>query len=135
MAVQFNADNLGSFLRPQYLLDAHQRKAPPEELRALEDRAIVDVLKMQEAAGMPVVTDGEFRRELFFSTVVAVAGRLRPLRLRAVPPRRGGPRTPLRHADAGRETDDARRAQVDVEFAFTRQHTTRPIKVTMPSPR
>ncbi len=43
-----------------------------KNLRALEDRAIIDVLSMQEEAGMPVVTDGEFRRELFFSTVVAV---------------------------------------------------------------
>ena len=45
MADQFNADNLGSFLRPHYLLDAHRREAPPEELRELEDRAIVDVLR------------------------------------------------------------------------------------------
>jgi 5-methyltetrahydropteroyltriglutamate--homocysteine methyltransferase len=133
MADRFNADNLGSFLRPQYLLDAHQRKASPEELRALEDRAIVDVLKMQEEVGMPIVTDGEFRRELFFSTVVAVANGYDPYGYERFHRDEEGNElhfgTPTPVAPLTRKA-----SQVDVEFAFTRQHTDRPIKVTMPSP-
>ncbi len=133
MADRFNADNLGSFLRPQYLLDAHARKASPEDLRELEDRAIIDVLKMQEEAGMPIVTDGEFRRELFFSTVVAVANGYDPY---------GYER--FHHDEQGNELHfgtptpvaklTRKASQVDVEYAFTRRHTDKPIKVTMPSP-
>ncbi|MCA1669614.1 MAG: methionine synthase [Thermomicrobia bacterium] len=133
MADQFNADNLGSFLRPQYLLDAHTRKAPPDELRALEDRAILDVLKMQEEAGIPIVTDGEFRRELFFSTVVAVANGYDPYGYERFHRDEEGHElhfgTPTPVAKLTRKA-----SQVDVEYAFTRRHTNRPIKVTMPSP-
>ncbi len=133
MADQFNADNLGSFLRPQYLLDAHQRKASPEELRELEDRAIIDVLKMQEEAGMPVVTDGEFRRELFFSTVVAVANGYDPYGYERF--HRDGEGNELHFGTPTPVAKLTRKAsQVDVEYAFTRQHTACPIKVTMPSP-
>jgi 5-methyltetrahydropteroyltriglutamate--homocysteine methyltransferase len=32
------------------------------ELKAIEDKAIIDVIKMQEAVGLRAVTDGEFRR-------------------------------------------------------------------------
>lgn len=133
MADQFNADNLGSFLRPQYLLDAHARGASPDKLHELEDRAIVDVLKMQEEAGMPVVTDGEFRRELFFSTVVAVANGYDPYGYERFHRDEEG-----HELHFGTPTPVAKlthkASQVDVEFAFTQQHTTRPIKVTMPSP-
>ena len=34
----------------------------PDELKAVEDREIEDVIKKQEAAGLQSVTDGEFRR-------------------------------------------------------------------------
>ena len=75
---RFSADNLGSFLRPAYLLEARAKHLPPDQLRAIEDRAITDVVRMQEAVGLPVVTDGEYRRKLFFSTVVATANGFDP---------------------------------------------------------
>jgi hypothetical protein len=50
----FRADHVGSFLRPKYLLDAREQKAggeiTPAELRVVEDRAIGEVVRMQEAA-------------------------------------------------------------------------------------
>jgi hypothetical protein len=65
----FRADHVGSFLRPKYLLDARERKArgeiTPQELRAVEDRAIAEVIKMQEDIGLQSITDGEFRRTYF----------------------------------------------------------------------
>src|SRR6476659_2919331 len=65
----FRADHVGSFLRPKYLLDARERKARGEisaaELRTVEDRAISEVVKMQEDAGLSSITDGEFRRTYF----------------------------------------------------------------------
>ena len=42
---------------------------PDDELRPLEDRAILEALALQEEVGLPVVTDGEYRRRFFFSTI------------------------------------------------------------------
>jgi 5-methyltetrahydropteroyltriglutamate--homocysteine methyltransferase len=65
----FRADHVGSFLRPPELLVARERFQKREigrtELRAVEDRAISDVVRMQEDAGLQGVTDGEFRRTYF----------------------------------------------------------------------
>ena len=65
----FRADHVGSFLRPKYLLEARERFARREidaaALREVEDRAIAEVVKMQEEAGMQSITDGEFRRTYF----------------------------------------------------------------------
>ena len=62
----FRADQVGSLLRPQYLKDARDRFARAEidqaALREVEDRAIRDVVALQESAGLQGVTDGEFRR-------------------------------------------------------------------------
>ncbi len=62
----FRAEHIGSLLRPRSLLEARRRHAAGEidagELRACEDAAIRDVVALQEAAGLRVVTDGEFRR-------------------------------------------------------------------------
>jgi 5-methyltetrahydropteroyltriglutamate--homocysteine methyltransferase len=66
MAPAFRADQVGSFLRPIELKDAHtahlQGRLPLDELRQLEDRAILDVLALQKQVGIDVVSDGEFRR-------------------------------------------------------------------------
>jgi 5-methyltetrahydropteroyltriglutamate--homocysteine methyltransferase len=62
----FHADQVGSLIRPSHLLAARaecaEGKITPAQLHAIEDDAIRDAVKMQEACGMPVVTDGEFRR-------------------------------------------------------------------------
>ena len=62
----FRADHVGSLLRPPDLLQARDDHAAgridDEGLRAIEDEAIRDVVRMQRDAGMRTVTDGEFRR-------------------------------------------------------------------------
>src|SRR5439155_22636343 len=62
----FRADHVGSLLRPQRLLKARgdfaAGRVSAEELRAVEDEAIRDVVKMQEDVGLQSATDGEFRR-------------------------------------------------------------------------
>jgi methionine synthase II (cobalamin-independent) len=133
MASRFNADNLGSFLRPPYLLEARRQRLPADELRGLEDRAITEVVRMQEEAGLPIVTDGEYRRQLFFSTVVAAAegfdpeGFERSHRDEQGKVLRFGVPTPIARLKR-------RASLVDLEYTFTRSLTRRPIKVTMPSP-
>jgi methionine synthase II (cobalamin-independent) len=62
----FRADHVGSLLRPQHLLDARAAAAEgrigPDDLRAVEDDAIRDVVRLQEDIGLQSATDGEFRR-------------------------------------------------------------------------
>ncbi len=62
-------DHVGSFLRPEYLLAARAQKAKgqisAEQLRAVEDRAITEIVKFQEDVGLKSVTDGEYRRTYF----------------------------------------------------------------------
>jgi len=59
-------DHVGSLLRPEALKDAFRRFALQEissdDLRAAQDAAIRKVVARQEAVGLPVVTDGEYRR-------------------------------------------------------------------------
>jgi len=62
----FRADHVGSLLRPAALLrargEAAEGKISAEELRAVEDDAIRDVVRMQRDVGLRSATDGEFRR-------------------------------------------------------------------------
>ncbi|MGH8695800.1 MAG: 5-methyltetrahydropteroyltriglutamate--homocysteine S-methyltransferase, partial [Burkholderiales bacterium] len=65
----FRADHVGSFLRPKELRDARDRQQKGTisraQLREVEDRAIRDVVRMQEDLGLQGITDGEFRRTFF----------------------------------------------------------------------
>ena len=65
----FRADHVGSFLRPKFLLDAREQRSTgeitAEQLRAVEDKAITEIVKFQEDVGLQSITDGEFRRTYF----------------------------------------------------------------------
>jgi 5-methyltetrahydropteroyltriglutamate--homocysteine methyltransferase len=62
----FRADHVGSLLRPQELLKAREElqagKIDALKLRAVEDDAVRDVVKLQHDVGLQSATDGEFRR-------------------------------------------------------------------------
>ena len=59
-------DVVGSLLRPAHLKEARRRydagQISQGELRDIEDQAISEAVKLQEAIGLSVVTDGEYRR-------------------------------------------------------------------------
>jgi 5-methyltetrahydropteroyltriglutamate--homocysteine methyltransferase len=86
MTPPFRAEHVGSLLRPQALLDARQaaegnqyrQAAGPlryTQLKEIEDHAVRDVVRLQEDIGLPVVTDGEFRRRSWFQDfVLALTG-------------------------------------------------------------
>jgi len=70
---------VGSLLRPPYLVDAREALEAghlgPAEFKKIEDRAVDEVLALQETAGLDVVTDGELRRYAFFGHLIdAVEG-------------------------------------------------------------
>ena len=62
----FRADHVGSFIRPDDLIEALRKydakELPEAEFRAIQQRAIRDIVKLQEDLGFRVCTDGEFNR-------------------------------------------------------------------------
>lgn len=136
----FRADVVGSLLRPQVLIDARrsyrERVIGREELVQIEDAAIREVVALQEAVGLNVVTDGEFRRQNYIiDFYFKVFGR-------------GGlafePGLFFHRNDKG-ETLPAERMIVKAraqwpgpifaqQFAFLRAATKQTAKVTIPSP-
>ena len=62
-------DHIGSLVRPAILKDVFARfdrgQASRQQLAQTQDDAIREVIAKQEAHGLPVVTDGEFRRHSF----------------------------------------------------------------------
>jgi len=69
----FRADHVGSLLRPPALRQAFRRRAGNEiaadEFARIQDDCVRDAVRMQEATGLEVVTDGEFRRGSYWGTV------------------------------------------------------------------
>lgn len=132
-------DQIGSFLRPQAVLDARQAFAEGaierEELRGIEDEAIIDVLQMQHEVGIGIYSDGEIRRLAWMSGLSdAVEGFTE------------GHRMMHWHNMDGSEEDEASLSRVagakirqvrritGEESEFLKEHSPGPYKITMPSP-
>ena len=72
--VRIHADHVGSLLRPQKLKETRDRlleqgvlarfgqETQPIELSTIENTEIEEAVRFQEEIGLPIVTDGEFRR-------------------------------------------------------------------------
>lgn len=71
-------DIVGSFLRPPALKVAAATFAAgadnAAELQSLEDVAIAELIELEERHGLPIVSDGEFRRRHFMESFAEVAG-------------------------------------------------------------
>jgi 5-methyltetrahydropteroyltriglutamate--homocysteine methyltransferase len=78
----FRADHVGSLLRPPEVLQARDNAAAgritAEERRVIEDRAIADVVRMQEEVGLQSATDGEFRRTSWHMDFIYQLGGVHP---------------------------------------------------------
>ncbi|GIG91503.1 5-methyltetrahydropteroyltriglutamate--homocysteine S-methyltransferase [Plantactinospora endophytica] len=78
----FRADHVGSLLRPARLLTAREDRAAgritAEELRAVEDDAIREVVRLQESIGLRTATDGEFRRTSWHMDFIYQLGGIDP---------------------------------------------------------
>ncbi|MQA86059.1 MAG: methionine synthase [Streptosporangiales bacterium] len=144
MARTARAEHVGSLLRPAYLLEAMEAYARGDldaaAFKAVEDRAVREVIAFQEEAGCPVVTDGELRRESFQAELTAAAAGFAGVGMDAwlwgewhsddV-----GDVSVERPADlAVVEPLRRRRNLAAEEFTFLRANTDRLGKVTLPSP-
>ena len=66
----FRAEHIGSLKRPAAILEARQAveagKLSKEELQKVEDKEILRIVKMQRDLGYKAITDGEYRRHMFY---------------------------------------------------------------------
>ena len=73
-AQAIRSDVIGSLLRPPELKTARERWERGEiaapALKQVEDRAVDEAVRLQEAAGLDVLTDGELRRYAFFGHLI-----------------------------------------------------------------
>jgi 5-methyltetrahydropteroyltriglutamate--homocysteine methyltransferase len=144
MAVDARVEHVGSLLRPQFLRDAREAYArgllTPAGFKAAEDRAVREIVAMQEELGLPVVNDGEMRRESFQGELTAASDGFTGVDVNAwlwgewhssevgdvtiARPSELAVIAPLRK----------RRNLAAEEFTFLRGCTSRQTKVTLPSP-
>jgi len=68
------ADHVGSLLRPPELMRAFHRfrdgEIDEKAFAAIQDRAIREVVALQEGVGLKAITDGEFRRASYWGRLV-----------------------------------------------------------------
>ena len=133
----FRADHVGSFLRPRELLDARDQAAKNqitrEQLRVVEDRAIAEVVKAQESAGLQGITDGEFRRTYFHIDFLEQIGGVKtdiPVTVRRPDGTEELAPPVMRVVGKVKHVKDVQLA----DFRYLQSQTKRTPKVTIPSP-
>ncbi len=141
--ITVHADIVGSLLRPPELLKAQEQLATglinQVQFEGIEDRAVDEVIALQEAVGLEIVTDGEMRRQSFQSQMTAAVSGFGEFNLDAFlwgewydaqgvqkkrRPRRLGAVGKLKRL---------RYLSVD-EFSYLKSRTNRIPKITLPSP-
>ena len=130
-------DHVGSLKRPPDLVAAWREwesgKLSPDALSEVQDRAIREAVAMQEALGLPIVTDGEFRRggwsRGFLNAVEGFEFRVSKLTFRNDDGFSTSSPAPL-------TTRPVRRARpiVSEDFKFIQSVAKNRVKVTMPTP-
>jgi 5-methyltetrahydropteroyltriglutamate--homocysteine methyltransferase len=131
------ADVVGSLLRPEYLKEArarHQRgELAPPEFKRIEDRAVDEAIRLQEAVGVDVVSDGEMRRFFYTGTLTEAVDGLSFVHARN-DPWRGGAESSVSVDVAITGKLRRIRSLATEEFTYARARTEKPVKITMPSP-
>src|SRR5581483_1047190 len=103
----------------------------PAEFKRIEDRAVDEAVRLQEAAGLDVVTDGELRRYAFFGHLIDALDGFDKF---------GGWAIPFRDEQGGQLVFQRpvvvdrlrwRRSMCAEEFVYLRGRTARPAKVTL----
>lgn len=137
----YRADHIGSLIRPAQLLCARYptdgQNLQAEELKAIEDRQIRNVISMQEDIGLQSITDGEFRRESWrLGLVSKVSGFTRTDAVGDVDYQHDskGHRHRIGNAPIATSKVEWAGPIVADEVAFTLSHTTATAKATIPSP-
>jgi len=136
MPAQYRADHVGSLLRSPELLEtraAHGAgRLGAAALREVEDRAIRDVLELQRRIGLDVVTDGEFRRGSWLTSMAEAVEGFVPDRIVIEWHGPGGGAEPSTARVVGGRLEQ-KRPLTEPEVAFVKTHARAPFKVTVPT--
>ncbi|MBO3751313.1 5-methyltetrahydropteroyltriglutamate--homocysteine S-methyltransferase [Streptosporangiaceae bacterium NEAU-GS5] len=138
----FRADHVGSLLRPARLLAARDEHAagriPTEELRAVEDEAIREVVRRQEEVGLQSATDGEFRRASWHMDFIYSLGGIDPAADERITVRFQNAEGDIEFTPAALRVHDRIRLDETIfgnDFTFLKETvTTATPKLTIPSP-
>jgi 5-methyltetrahydropteroyltriglutamate--homocysteine methyltransferase len=136
----FRVEHVGSFLRPERLLVAARRlkagEIDAEELQAVQDDCVTEIVRFQERLGLQSITDGEFRRRGWsagFIDAIPAFG-YREGTLGAFRTERGALVAAVRNPYAKARLERVRGIATG-EFAFLKSAVRRGVpKVTLPSP-
>ena len=116
--------------RPRYIKDLIEAQAagePGPDFQRMMDSAVPYVAQMQELAGVDVISDGEWRRKSYIGIIADVCS---------------GFELGVREVNGERQTWHSVTSEIEVvnpgqfalEAAFLEAHTTREVKVALPSP-
>jgi 5-methyltetrahydropteroyltriglutamate--homocysteine methyltransferase len=135
----YRAEVIGSMLRPPTLLttrDAHRTgRATDAELKRIEDRAVDECVAIQERSGVDVVTDGEMRRNVFASQLAQSVEGFGTVEGNTVDWFTMEGKKETSPVTVGLVSRMRRVRHLSVEeFVYLRARTTRPTKMTLPSP-
>jgi len=145
MASAYRADHVGSLLRPPELLQARkdfsEGRITGEQLRDVEDRAVLQALGLQQQVGIGIYTEGEYRRSGWSNAVRESVEGLVPVEGSPISGFLGqwqGPHGELASSSmtmtgmvAGAKLKQVRRL-AGTEAAFLKEHAPGPWKITMP---
>ena len=135
----FRAEIVGSMLRPAYLKEAQaafqQGAMTANAFKHVEDRAVDQVIALQEGAGLQVVSDGEMRRFLFMGPITETVDGIEPVEHgNAMPWSTPDGEIEWIFPAAVTSKLRRRRSMVGEEYTYARARARVPVKVTVPSP-
>jgi methionine synthase II (cobalamin-independent) len=135
--MQIRSDVVGSLLRPEYLVEARRTfeggHLTASEFKRIEDRAVDEAVRLQEGAGLDVVTDGELRRYAFFGHLIDSVDGFDKFGGWAIPFRDEQGEELIFKRPVVVEKLRWRRSMCAEEFVYLRSRTTRLAKVTLVS--
>lgn len=142
--VKYPVTVVGSWPRPTWLLEAMKRRSP--SLAELKDQATLLAIKYQEDAGVDIISDGEQRRDNFYSFI---SERLEGVRLMTLAELLDYVEDKAAFENLLNALDVPafaiknpvvvgkvrRRAPLVMDdYRFLREHTGKPVKITLPGP-
>ena len=135
----FRADQLGSLLRPERLMEARDAfktgLIDVKALQTIEDDAVLRAIDMQKRCGIHVFVDGEFRRTGFMTNLADSVDGFENSALKSQVWRGTAtdqPPSPNIRVVSGTLRPKKRLCGTDAEFL--RAHSPGPYKITLPSP-
>jgi 5-methyltetrahydropteroyltriglutamate--homocysteine methyltransferase len=137
----FRADHVGSLIRPPRLIEARRQRdegaIDSAALRAIEDECIREAIALQESVGLAAVTDGEFRRRVWYADFLTGFDNVKEggamLEVRTAQPDGSVGVSKLNGMRVTGKLKRSRGIQTE-SFDFLRATTKRTAKVCIPSP-